>query len=270
MSYTQRFPSITMTGYHSAGWTSQQANGYYQYGANGDLTHLAGSHNLKGGVEYRRIGVTANSPGASTGTYGFTGTFTGQPLADALLGYPATASIPLNTPVNGFVNYFAAYAQDDWHLNKLTLNYAIRVEHESGLQEVNNDITVNFAQTTVNPLNNQVTVTDPLTGLPRTLMGGLIYAGVNGAPTAQGNQPALKPAPRMGAVYSFNDKTVLRGGWGLYWVPWNYGAAGTTTWGQIGYSATTTDVQTTPDRHRRRRHVHRPEQGRAPRAAVLR
>ena len=49
-------------------------------------------------------------------------------------------------------------------------------------------------------------------------MGGLVFAGVNGAPTVQGNQPAIKAAPRVGAVYSFNDKTVLRGGWGLYYL----------------------------------------------------
>ena len=53
-------------------------------------------------------------------------------------------------------------------------------------------------------------------------MGGLVFAGVNGAPTEQGNQPAVKAAPRVGAVFSFNDKTVLRGGWGLYYSPWNY------------------------------------------------
>src|SRR3977135_991618 len=47
------------------------------------------------------------------------------------------------------------------------------------------------------------------------------------------------PAPRAGMVYSLNEKIVIRGGWGLYYSPWNYPAAGTTGWGQIGYSATT-------------------------------
>ncbi len=60
----------------------------------------------------------------------------------------------------------------------------------------------------------------------------------------QGNQPAVKTAPRVGAVYSLNDKTVIRGGWGLYYSPWNFPAAGTNGWGQIGYSATTTLPQT--------------------------
>src|SRR5439155_6386262 len=83
------------------------------------------------------------------------------------------------------------------------------------------------------------TFTDPITRQPRQLSGGLVFAGVNGAPTVQGNQPSIKPAPRAGVVYSFNDKTVLRSGWGLYFSPWNYPAAGTTGWGQIGYSATT-------------------------------
>jgi trimeric autotransporter adhesin len=241
MSDTQRFPTLAITGYHGAGWTNRQANGYYQYGGNGTLSKLAGSHNFKAGGDYRRIGTTSLNYGASTGSFTFSGGFTGNPLADLLLGYPqGTSNIPLNTSLNGFVNYFSGYAQDDWRVNgRLTINYGIRLEHETGLAETNNQISVNFDQNAVNPLNSQVKVNDPITGLPRTLMGGLIFAGQNGAPTAQGNQPAIKPAPRVGAVFSLDDKTVLRGGWGLYFSPWNYPAAGTTGWGQIGYSATT-------------------------------
>ena len=56
MSDTNRFPSTTTTGYKSTGWTSRQANGYYQYGANGTLSKLSGSHNLKVGGDYRTIG----------------------------------------------------------------------------------------------------------------------------------------------------------------------------------------------------------------------
>jgi len=103
---------------------------------------------------------------------------------------------------------------------------------------------VNFDKAAISPLNSEVNVIDPLTGIRRTITGGLVYAGVDGAPREQGNQPAIKAAPRVGAVFSFNDKTVLRGGWGLYYAPWNYAAAGTTGWGQIGYSATTTFNQT--------------------------
>jgi hypothetical protein len=235
-----RFPSTTNTGYMGTGWTSRQANGYYQYGINGTLSKLAGRHNLKGGGDFRILGVDSINYGASTGTYTFTGTYTGNAMADMLLGYPQTGNVPLNTEVNGFVRYYSGYVQDDWRLSdKLTLNYGLRLERETGLQEKNNQLAVNFDRSAVNPLDSQVAVVDPLTGQPRRILGGLVFAGQNGAPSVQGNQPAIKAAPRVGAVYSLTDKTVLRGGWGLFYSPWNYPAAGTTGWGQIGYSSTT-------------------------------
>ncbi len=130
--------------------------------------------------------------------------------------------------------------QDDWRVNdKFTVNYGVRLESETGLIERNNYATVGFDRSAVSPLNSRVNVIDPVTGARRDILGGLIFAGVNGAPTEQGNQPAVKAAPRIGMVYSFSPKTVLRGGWGLYYSPWNYAAAGTDGWGQIGYSATT-------------------------------
>jgi len=242
MSDTHRFPSMTITGYKATGWTTRQANGYYQYGANGTLSKLTGAHNVKLGGDYRIIGVQSLNYGASTGNFTFSGGFTGNALADLMLGYPniSSSGIPLNTELDGYVKYFSGYLQDDWRVNsKLTVNYGIRLERETGMQERNNNQTVNFDQTAVSPLNNLVNLIDPVTGQRRQILGGLIYAGQNGAPTVQGNQPAIKPAPRAGLVYSLDEKTVLRGGWGLYYSPWNYPAAGTTGWGQIGYSATT-------------------------------
>ncbi len=232
---------MAITGYKGTGWTNRQANGYYQYGGNGTLSKLSGTHSLKVGGDYRRIGTTLHQLRRVNRHLHVSGGYTGNSLADLLLGYPQSSSnVPLNTALDGYVNYFSGYAQDDWRVNnRLTINYGVRLEHETGLMEKNNQITVNFDQNAVNPLNSQVNLIDPITGQRRQLLGGLVFAGVNGASTAQGNQPAIKPAPRVGAVFSINDKTVLRGGWGLYYSPWNYPAAGTTGWGQIGYSATT-------------------------------
>ena len=244
MSDTNRFPTTSITGYKGTGWTNRQANGYYQYGFNGALTKLAGTHSYKFGGDYRKIGATSINYGASTGSYTFTGTYSNNALADLLLGYPQSGNIPLNVALDGYVNYYAGFAQDDWHVNdKLTLNYGVRFERETGLREKDNQLTVDFDTTAVSPLNSRMTLLDPITGQARQILGGLIYAGQNGAKTEQGNQPAVKVAPRFGAVYSLDDKTVLRGGWGLYYTPWNYAATGTTGWGQIGYSATTTIQQ---------------------------
>jgi hypothetical protein len=254
MSDTQRFPTMAITGYKGTGWTNRQANGYYQYGVNGTLNRLSGAHNFKVGGDYRIIGAQSLNYGASTGTFSFTGGFSGNSLADLLLGYPqnstsSPSSVPLNAQLDGYVRYYSGYLQDDWRVNnRLTINYGLRLERETGMMERNNQETVNFDQSAVNPLNGLVKLTDPVTGAQRQILGGLVFAGVNGAPTVQGNQPAIKPAPRVGTVYSISDKTVLRGGWGMYYSPFNYPAAGTTSWGQIGYSATTLVPQgtTTP------------------------
>jgi hypothetical protein len=244
LSDTNRFPSTTITGYKGSGWTNRQANGYYQYGVNGTLSKLVSTHSYKMGGDFRIIGVQSLNYGASTGTYTFTGSYTGNPIADVLMGFPQSGEVPLNTEVDGYVRYFSGYLQDDWRVNsRLTFNYGVRLEHETGLAERDNQITVNFDKTAVSPLDSRVNLLDPITGQRRQILGGLVYAGVNGAPTVQGDQPAVKIAPRVGAVFSFNDKTVLRGGWGLYYSPWNYPAAGTEGWGQIGYSATTQIAQ---------------------------
>ena len=68
-----------------------------------------------------------------------------------------------------------------------------------------------------------------------------MYAGVNGNPTTQGNPPKVKWSPRVGVVYSLNTKTVLRGGYGLYWAPCNYPAPSTSTsnYGQVGFTQNT-------------------------------
>ena len=57
-------------------------------------------------------------------------------IADLLLGYPASGSIPINPEIDDYVNYFSGYIQDDYRVtNRLTVNYGIRLEHETGLAE---------------------------------------------------------------------------------------------------------------------------------------
>jgi hypothetical protein len=111
------------------------------------------------------------------------------------------------------------------------------------LRELENRQTVAFDTQVTNPLDALV----PKAGTPlagRTLKGGLIYAGVNGAPEEQGDPKAIKPAPRVGATYAIDAKTVVRGGYGLFWAPWNYS---TTVHGQVGFSRTTTLSQSSSE-----------------------
>ncbi len=230
-----RFPTTSYNSvYAGTGWSNRSDNEYYQYGFNGTLSKLASSHSVKGGGDYRILGVRSSSFGASTGTYAFDGRFTGNQIADLLLGYPSSGSLPISADLDGYIRYTAGFVQDDWRVNnRLTLNYGLRIEHETNLQERQNRITTDFATNTVSPLNDLVNLVDPVTKQPRTIYGGLLYAGQDGAPLQQGGTRDVQFSPRVGGVFKFNEKTVLRGGWGIYVAPWNYSSAGTSGWGQV-------------------------------------
>jgi hypothetical protein len=99
---------------------------------------------------------------------------------------------------------------------------------------------VDFARDAVSPLNVTIPA-DPVAGTAaRQVMGGLVFAGQNGAKTQTGNVPAIKYSPRIGMAYTLNDKTVVRAGYGLFWGPWQSGTQSTP-----GYSQTTTLQQDT-------------------------
>jgi hypothetical protein len=243
----KKFPSISNTGYQGTGFSGVNNRNYYTYGGNGTITKLIGGHSYKVGADYRILGVKAENFGQSAGSFTFNGQFTAatptvntrNSIADLLLGYPSSGSFTRNTPVNNFVNYYSAYLQDDWRAtNKLTVNYGVRFERESGLAEADNKLVVGFDHDAISPLNVTIPA-DPVAGTAaRQVKGGLIYAGQNGAKETTGNPPAIKVSPRIGVAYSMNDQTVVRGGYGLFWAPWAYGANNS-----VGYSASTSMAQ---------------------------
>jgi hypothetical protein len=251
----QKFPSLTLNGaggYAGTGFSGQADRNYYSWGLNGSLTKLKGSHSLKVGADYRILGVDALSHGASAGSFTFSGTFTGSnannpnalsrnSIADLLLGYPSVGTITLNSRFDNYVKYYGMFLQDDWRVtDKLTFNYGVRLEHETGLRERDNQLVVGFDRTAASPLNVTIPA-DPVAGTPaRQVLGGLMFAGVNGAPDYVGNPPKIKASPRLGMAYSINDKTVVRAGYGLFWAPWSSGVQSTP-----GYSQATSLQQDT-------------------------
>jgi hypothetical protein len=243
------FTGIRLPGYGSGNRTHGGAGSeyarYYSQAVNATGSRFIGNHTLKLGGDYRRIGAKAFFLGHSAGDFYFDTSFTqgpnpnspdsatGDPLADLLLGFPADGWIDVNTPNDFYINYVGFFVQDDWRVSEdVVLNFGLRVEHEGGVKEKNNAFTVGFDRETPWPVQ-------PIDDM--TLRGGLMYAGVDGYPDYQGEPKAVKLGPRMGFSWSINSKTVLRGGYGLFWAP----PAGTdmiptdTRMGTRGYSATT-------------------------------
>ncbi|HYT65719.1 MAG TPA: carboxypeptidase-like regulatory domain-containing protein [Vicinamibacterales bacterium] len=265
----RKFPDVRIRGYDS--FASQTFGAIDPYtlnwkstSANGTYSKFVGSHTFKMGADFRRVGADNYNPGNGAGFFDFdkditssnggnSSTTDGNAFASFLLGFPSAlsnrqSSITLSTPLNVYAYYYGGYWQDDWRVSsKLTLNYGLRVEHEDGLREVHNNFSVGFDPAATSALSSITIPADPVAGTPaRQVAGGLMYAGVNGNRTTQGNPPGAKWSPRGGAVYSINTKTVLRGGYGMYWAPWNYPIpdSSSNNYGQVGYSQNTIVPQT--------------------------
>jgi hypothetical protein len=269
----KKFPQVNIRGgYNGQGRTLGAINpteiGWKSWAGNGAFSKFVGTHTFKLGADYRRVGVDTFIPGdgagffefdrdmtSSNGTISGAGAFDGNGFASFLLGYPSAdpsrlTTLTSTTPLNIFANYFGGYVQDDWRVSsKFTLNYGIRLEHEDGMRERNNNFTVGFDPTAqLTGITNVATIqADAVAGTPaRTVTGGLMYAGVGGNKETQGNPQALKVSPRIGAVYSMSPKTVIRGGYGIYWAPYNYPAPSTSSsnYGQVGFTQNTISPQT--------------------------
>jgi hypothetical protein len=240
----QYFPSITMGDLQSFGGSGPTNTFYYSTSFSGTVSKFKGRHNLKAGGDYRAIHV-AGTPAPTVGSYSFSSGFTnnenasgsailgtGASLASMLLGYPSGGSIVTAESLSNMVRYSAAFVQDDFRFSpKLTLNFGVRYEYETGIFSPNNRFNPGFDAKAVNPIQAQVSgIATP---------GVLEYAGQNGYPTSAGNPNHDKLGPRVGFAYSISPKTVLRGGYGLFWAPLSFGLQST-----FGYTATTNYVAT--------------------------
>jgi hypothetical protein len=203
------------------------------------LNRTQGKHSWRFGGEmriYREDDSFKNNN--QTGLFAFDNTYTRvgssnsndvtglQAFAAFLLGYPTSMQLVRAADYSEYSKTWGFFAQDDWRISqKLTLNLGLRWEFETPLTERQNKSVSGFdlsytqpieaaAQTNYAALNDSILKTT--FGLTQiTAKGGLLFAGKD---TGSGlyNTPKNGLLPRLGLAYQWNDKTVFRGGFGLY------------------------------------------------------
>jgi hypothetical protein len=196
-------------------------DGHAQFADN--LSWIRGRHSMKFGVEEVEWFDNRFQPNSSgnpiLGTYAFTNRFTGNAYSDFLLGLPnqVTRMEPYR-PQYIRARDWSFYAQDDFKVTpRLTLMYGLRYEY-NGPAYTRDDNIFSFDLSTgriVIPSENARKFITPL--LPSTIP--FETAAEFGTGRSLRNADKNNFAPRFGFSYGLgnNGRTVLRGGWGIYY-----------------------------------------------------
>ena len=191
---------------------SQFADNVYQ--VNDSVSLVRGKHTLKFGGELRALQFNTRRLTQSSGEFHFNAAETGYAVASALFGLVNEGTLNYGHTLGVRYKNFSFYGQDTYKITpRLTLTYGLRYDLDRPARESQD----RFSQV------------DPT--LPNPGAGGIL-----GAYTYYGNGPGRNGktrlqdtftkgfGPRVGFAYSINDKTVLRGGYGIFYQPLKEGS----------------------------------------------
>jgi hypothetical protein len=239
-----RFSGIAMP--EVGGRFRDQINNVYSLMAT--FNKLSGAHNFRFGLDWRTIRWNENNPDIqSEGLFTFSNRLTaknpdvsdgsGAPIASFLLGLPTSGLMAKRTSLALQTHYSGLFFQDDWKISKrLTINLGLRWELETPFTDRYDKLPYGFDETA------DVGVTAP--GLA-PLKGGMTFVNVNGLPRSMGKTDWNNFGPRFGFAYSLNDKTVLRGGYGIFFESYSVSGVGGNPGTVASFNATTTYVSST-------------------------
>ena len=195
------------------------------YMLSGNLTKILGRHQLKFGGSVRHAqmlqapinGVlTLNFNTAATNSSSATG---GSSLASALLGTPFQTQLApgLLGGSRVYYNAYGLFVDDTFQATrKLTITAGLRWDQPGALAEANENDTV-FLRNKPSPIG---TIFNPATGKSQQLMGTVALVGTPDWSSHREDYLHWKLfSPRIGLAYRITDKTVVRAGYGISYLP---------------------------------------------------
>jgi hypothetical protein len=194
------------------------------YSINGSLTKVKGRHTIKVGGIGRQIEWTGFGNNQGVGLSALS-SFTASPsdptsgnaLASFLAGVPSSVGINEVGATRAFLHSYGFYGVDTYQAsNKLTLNLGVRWEQPGSYSEVNNNDTVLLPGLAT----SLPAVTNPVTGSSTPTAGGLAFVASPQYSSRREEQLHWKLfSPRVGFAYRLDDKTVVRSGYGIAFLP---------------------------------------------------
>lgn len=201
------------------------------YHFNQQLSIIRGKHEFKMGWDIRRLQTTSAASSldlaGSNGQYIFARaqtalptnlSGTGHAFASLLLGMPDSANRTALPVIIGNIRYgyHAAFFRDTWKVNsRLTLNLGLRYEVPIGWHDLDGNYS-GLDRKTPNPAAGN-------------LPGAIVFFG-KGAGRTGDKRPYQTDftdiGPRLGLSYKITNKTVFRGGWGMYYQTLGNGGCG--------------------------------------------
>lgn len=227
------FPDISVDGYqglvtNACCTTTRESD--TQWSFNSVMSKLVGSHDFKFGAEKRIFLNNFFQPDDTSGEFTFGNSLTqqsvfnpdssqGNSLASLLLGWASNGAVVARPHVANKSGEQAFFFQDNWRVSsKLTLNLGLRYEWSTPYSERYN--------------HNQLTCFTCDSGINVPGVGELIGTTILATPGRRHADPdSNNIAPRLGFAYRLDNKTVVRGGAGLYYgmnfaTNWQYGGTG--------------------------------------------
>jgi hypothetical protein len=220
VGYPQVSLSNTFTTMGSAaGFTSRVDRNFELYD---NVTFQSGAHTIKFGGYFFHLNFNPSYPNDARGIYTYSGAYSGNALADLLLGYPSQAQVGIGGGAeNAHTSWAHFYVEDGWKITRsLTVDAGLRYEFNQNLYAQSNQTSdIDLAA----PGGPAFVVAGTTGNLPpaTAALAALSPIPVVSAASVGWNNSLLTPksirlSPRFGLAWKLPHETVFRAGFGIY------------------------------------------------------